>query len=94
MIRCHDIKQAFMGVYPVCDTVLNIRIRDKALTIVTLSISPVVPEVGVLLEVLSYTCCSHPGTLQKQYKKEVSGSIVLLFHALLKLQTEPVKIGC
>lgn len=45
--------------------------KKAALTVVTLSISPVVPEVGVLLEVLSYTCCSHPGALQKQHKNEV-----------------------
>lgn len=53
--------------------------RKETLTVVTLSISPVVPEVGVLLEVLSYTCCSHPGTLQKEHEKtEVSNSLVYL----------------
>lgn len=34
------------------------------LTVVAFSISPVVPEVGVLLEVLPYPCSPHPGTLQ------------------------------
>lgn len=48
------------------------RIREAALTVVTLSISPVIPEVGVLFEVLSNTCCSHPGTLQNQQKNQIS----------------------
>lgn len=39
---------------------------DGLLTVVALGISPIVPEVGVLLEIFSYTRCSHPGTLQKQ----------------------------
>lgn len=34
------------------------------LTVVAFSISPVVPEVGVLLEVLPYTSSPHPCTLQ------------------------------
>lgn len=34
------------------------------LTVVAFSIGPVVPEVGVLLEVLPYTCGPHPRTLQ------------------------------
>lgn len=35
------------------------------LTVVAFSVSPVVPEVGVLLEVLPYTCSPHPCTLQE-----------------------------
>lgn len=63
--------------------------RQAALTVVTLSIGPVVPEVGVLLEVLPNTCCSHPGTLHKQHKNEFSS---WESSSVSSYQTKPVKI--
>lgn len=39
-------------------------VTGAVLTVVAFSIRPVVPEVGVLLEVLPYSCSPHPGTLQ------------------------------
>lgn len=53
-------------------TLKNLGFAKAPLTVVTLSVGPVVPEVGVLLEVLAYACCSHPGTLQKITSQRLS----------------------